>query len=50
MKYTSAEPPPVCPECTAGKHDNCHGDAWDNEKDAPAVCECWANNHEGVSE
>lgn len=35
----------TCPECRAGKHDNCHGDAWDNENDRPAICECWRLNH-----
>jgi uncharacterized protein YegL len=36
----------VCPECVADKHDNCWGDAWDNETDRPVICECWKNGHE----
>jgi hypothetical protein len=35
----------ACPECRQGKHDNCFGDGWDLESDAPAVCPCWADNH-----
>jgi hypothetical protein len=35
----------ICPECWAGKHANCHGDAWDNENDRPAICACWTENH-----
>lgn len=30
----------VCPECVAGKHDNCDGTAWDTEKDEETVCGC----------
>jgi len=33
-------PRPVNPDCKAGKHDACFGDAWDFEKDQPAPCEC----------
>lgn len=40
---------PQCPECRAGKHDNCHGDAWDNENDRPAICACWAAGHQPLS-
>jgi hypothetical protein len=32
--------PRICPECAAGKHINCTGEAWDNEADAPTECEC----------
>lgn len=38
-------PAPVCPECSAGKHGNCNGDAWDDTTDQPAACAC-ADNHE----
>lgn len=30
----------ICPECFAGKHQNCDGTAWDTEKDAPTRCLC----------
>lgn len=30
----------ICPECVAGKHGNCNGQAWDMEKDEPTACEC----------
>lgn len=37
-------PDPVrCPECAAGKHANCNGDAWDD--DGPTICVCWAHGH-----
>lgn len=29
-----------CPECKAGKHQNCDGTAWDTEKDAAVPCPC----------
>lgn len=35
----------VCPECKQGKHPNCTGGAWDDEKDKPAVCDCYAQGH-----
>lgn len=35
-----------CPECRAGKHDNCDGGAWDVDTDEAAVCECWEHDHE----
>jgi hypothetical protein len=35
-----------CPECKAGKHGNCHGDAWDNDADEPVVCFCYAWGHQ----
>lgn len=39
---------PVCPECKAGKHANCHGDAWDTRdgRDEPTHCRCWENGHQ----
>jgi hypothetical protein len=30
----------VCPECRAGKHGNCDGEAWDDAIDAPTACHC----------
>lgn len=30
----------ICPECKAGKHDNCDGTAWDDEKDELTECFC----------
>lgn len=35
-----------CPECTAGKHANCDGQTWDDERDEPGVCPCWVAGHE----
>lgn len=29
-----------CPECRAGKHDNCDGATWDDINDRPATCPC----------
>lgn len=30
----------TCPECRAGKHRNCDGQAWDDAADAPTACAC----------
>lgn len=30
----------ICPECKAGKHGNCNGEAWDDVNDQPIQCEC----------
>lgn len=30
----------ICPECNAGKHQNCDGTAWDAETDMPGACGC----------
>lgn len=30
----------VCPECAAGKHENCDGSAWDTHQDEPTTCSC----------
>lgn len=30
----------ICPECAAGKHDNCDGTAWDTHQDEPTDCSC----------
>jgi hypothetical protein len=34
-----------CPECSAGKHPNCQGEAWDTEADAPVPCTCPDREH-----
>jgi hypothetical protein len=31
----------TCPECVAGKHVNCDGQAWDEDLDQPGICPCW---------
>lgn len=31
---------PVSPDCHAGKHTACTGDAWDLEEDRPTACDC----------
>lgn len=31
---------PSCPECVAGKHQNCDGTAWDDERDDITECGC----------
>lgn len=28
------------PDCAAGKHDACNGDAWDGDNDRPTRCTC----------
>jgi len=33
-----------CPECKAGKHDNCDGTTWNDYNDAPATCPCSATH------
>lgn len=37
--------PVVCPDCTAGKHPNCDGTAWDHVTDAPTACTCTDGDH-----
>lgn len=32
--------PRICPECAAGKHVNCSGDAWNDETDQIDTCQC----------
>ncbi len=39
------ESAPICPECTAGKHQNCEGQAWDNAADEPTDCACAVAGH-----
>ena len=36
----------VCPECRAGKHVNCNGQAWDDLTDKPTECACPDASHE----
>lgn len=31
---------PVCPECLAGKHQNCDGTTWDFDRDEITLCAC----------
>ena len=31
------------PDCRAGKHSACAGDAWDEQADAPTTCSCWCH-------
>lgn len=38
---------PICPECAAGKHDNCDGTAWDTDADQSTRCACAAADHPG---
>lgn len=51
VPHVPAGPPPdtpagsTCPECAAGKHDNCRGDAWDDALDDPTICACWDRGH-----
>ncbi|WP_344251005.1 hypothetical protein, partial [Isoptericola hypogeus] len=33
-------PPPLDPDCLAGKHRTCHGTAWDFEADTEVECAC----------
>jgi len=42
---TTPVQPPRCPECVAGKHDNCNGETWDDAQDAPTTCPCMAAGH-----
>lgn len=41
------EPAPIepCPECVAGKHGNCDGNAWDPAADDVAPCPCGEAGH-----
>jgi hypothetical protein len=32
--------PPINPDCLAGKHHVCPGDAWDDDADEPTECVC----------
>jgi hypothetical protein len=42
---TTTDPTHVCPECRAGKHGNCDGDAWCNVFDEVVPCQCGAPDH-----
>lgn len=35
-----------CPECTQGKHPNCDGTMWDNDKDELENCVCAQLDHQ----
>jgi hypothetical protein len=54
LKKRPDVPPPtaasaaICPECTAGKHVNCSGQAWDNAADEPVPCACGDESHGGA--
>lgn len=37
---------PPCPECWAGKHENCSGQSWDNDADEFTPCPCAERGHE----
>lgn len=39
------EGPRACPDCLAGKHDNCDGSAWDLRSDASCPCPCAQAGH-----
>jgi hypothetical protein len=36
---------PICPECNAGKHQNCDGSAWNDAADDVDVCACERAGH-----
>ena len=38
--------PNICPECISGKHQNCDGTAWHNERDEVVDCDCARGEHE----
>jgi len=38
-------PNPMNPDCRAGKHQACAGDAWDETNDQPAQCTCPCHAH-----
>jgi hypothetical protein len=38
-------PEPKCPECKAGKHINCDGQAWDDDADQAVTCVCREVGH-----
>lgn len=37
------------PDCVAGKHPACIGEAWDDEADKPTRCECACHDINGGS-
>ncbi|MCU1418693.1 MAG: hypothetical protein JWP32_2867 [Schumannella sp.] len=51
-RLESPPSPPVIisPECTAGKHDACNGDAWDTVRDAVTDCPCTCHAPNGDSD
>ena len=36
----------INPDCRDGKHPACNGDAWDDDTDLPAACECSCHSEE----
>lgn len=34
-----------CPECVAGKHQNCNGETWDETADRIGTCPCATQGH-----
>lgn len=44
MAYVTYPPEP-CPECAAGKCQNCDALTWDNEADLYADCPCFIRDH-----
>jgi hypothetical protein len=43
------DPVEPCPECSAGKCDNCDGTTWDNIKDERVPCPCHAAGHRNLA-
>lgn len=39
----------ACPECSAGKHPNCKGDAWNNAIDDRVPCSCHLAAHHPIA-
>ena len=35
---------PINPECAQGKHDNCTGEAWDDDLDCLTDCLCMCHD------
>jgi hypothetical protein len=38
----------ICPECKQGKHQNCTGDAFDEDLDDIVACYCAETDHQAV--
>lgn len=47
LELTSPRSVQVNPDCKAGKHDACNGDAWDTVKDAVTECPCTCHTPNG---
>jgi|GEM_PF-2576046 len=41
--------PNLSPDCVAGKHRACSGDAWDDDTDSPTLCTCTCHELGGPS-